>query len=815
MAGRLYILTALIAAALTWSSAIAQPIEAKIRSVGFPASTQAGFVSRPGQWMPILCELRMPGSDNLQGLLSNEQIDLDGDRVAYNTPLVLTGGGKPKRVWLYAANSFRPGFSSRTDVNVINAAGATVVSQELPETDALYNQMLVLDISARPVERLHRKLTSSFMADDDDPGRKFYRAVMVSRMPAADLPDRWWGLESVDVVIWDSPVPNELNAAQREALIRWVLNGGQLVVGLGANWGNLRDTEFVRGIPAKNLPGIIPLVGDTPSVTVRTLKRFFARFGNSLELYPNADGGQSAQFSDPIPISTARQRTPGLRTFWDTLPDRSTVDLIVMDMAGRGRVTTVAAAIHDLLSVNLDATFLYELLDLSPMRSEWIEKEAERSIMRDRAALFEPIAAVTAFTDVVVLFRVVAIIFVVAYGLAAVFGTWWWLGRRGLTHLSWTAFAVCAATASVLSLAAVKLMRGVTTEVRSVSFVDLNSGSTDGRGPCWFGYRSPSRERIDLTLPGVDNYLRPMSPPSRIGMSRYATPARYAALPAKAQLSGTLLRASLKQFEGYWSGKLDGTVFGRITVDRGSGRLTPDSWIQNDLPYPLERGVLLYLDPRLDNKGDRAPRRPATATIRVPGQSAPETMHWSFDPQDSKKREYIVPASNVLTVAIDKIDAGGEKFYGRNVKEYALTDGAISRWSLRADRQLSDMPDLPNLRLAQLSWLGGGLTDFGGMDAFRAALLASTRNLFLHLNQKLTGTVSSLDCSGMVSVDITHWLVRGYAVLIAESLAPGPATLHRFGKPQRTRKGVTFYRVRIPITFVGQPPAPPNLGGQP
>lgn len=814
MVVRPYILIASIAGTLASSSAIAQPVEVKIRSVGFPAATQAGFVSRPGQWMPILCELRMPGSDNLAGQLSSEHIDLDGDRVAYNAPLVLTGGGKPKRVWLYAANSFRPGFSSLTDVNVINAAGATVASEELPETDALYNQMLVLDISARPVERLHRKLQSSFMADDDDPGRRFYRAVAVSRMPAAHLPDRWWGLESVDVVIWDSPDPNELNASQREALIRWVLNGGQLVVGVGANWGNLRDTEFVRGIPAKKLPGIIPLVGDAPTVTVRTLKRFFARYGNSLALHPNAEGGQSAQFSDPISVSTARQRTPGLRTFWDTLPDQRTVDLIVMEIVGRGRVTTVAAALNDLLSVNVDATFLYELLDLSPMHADWIEKEAERSIGRDRAALFEPIAAVTAFTDVVVLFRVVAIIFVVAYGLAAVFGTWWWLGRRGLTHLSWTAFAACAATASVLSLGAVKLIRGVTTEVRSVSFVDLDSGSAEARGPCWFGYRSPSRERIDLTLPGVDNYLRPMSPPSRVGQSRYATPARYAASPAKAQLSGTLLRASLKQFEGYWSGTLNGTVFGRITVDRSSGRLTPDSWIQNDLPHALQRGVLLYLDPRLDNKGDRAPRRPATATIRVPGQPAGVTMHWSFDPQDSQRREDIVPASNVLMVAIDKINAGGEKFYARNVKEYALTDAAIGRWSLRADRQLSNMPDLPTLRQGQLSWLGGGLLD-RGMDAYRAALLSSTRNLFLHMKRDLTRTVASLDCSGMVNVDVTHWLMRGYAVLIAESLAPGPATLHRFGKPQPTRRGVTFYRVRIPITFVGQPPAPPNLGGEP
>ena len=83
-------------------------------------------------------------------------------------------------------------------------------------------------------------------------------------------------------------------------------------------------------------------------------------------------------------------------------------------------------------------------------------------------------------------------------------------------------------------------------------------------------------------------------------------------------------------------------------------------------------------------------------------------------------------------------------------------------------------------------------------------MLASTRNLYLHLNKKLKGVNALVDTTGLIDMDITHWLTKNQAVLILFSDQAGPATLHLNDRPMKSSSGYSVYRVRVPLSLRGQ-----------
>jgi len=50
-------------------------------------------------------------------------------------------------------------------------------------------------------------------------------------------PNRWVGYQSADALIWMNPEPDKLDlVAQQEAVVKYVRNGGHLVLAAGADW---------------------------------------------------------------------------------------------------------------------------------------------------------------------------------------------------------------------------------------------------------------------------------------------------------------------------------------------------------------------------------------------------------------------------------------------------------------------------------------------------------------------------------------------------------------------------------------------------
>ena len=777
--------TACLILAAALAPAGAQEIQGQVGSIGYPFGRSARSAVREGQWFPIRVELRATSGEQagVEVELRAQSVDLDGDRVDFVKPdVTLTVGDIERPFWCYAV-AYRGGPSMfeelrvPTELEIVDPARRmTLGTFSVPPVDVVENDaVLVLDVSAGQVAHLHSLSSPVDLGLEGWGEREFYRKFYFAPMMAANLPDRWFGLEMVNAVVWDLPDPRrqQVGASQVEALVEWVRNGGQLVVGVGGNADVLAETALADILPLELLGG---------SLTTSTLERFANQF---------ATGDNSRNpFESPIAVAKVRTREGATQMLWDTAGGRPQPLMAVWNV-GSGRVIASAASLRDLTGARVKREFYNMLFDLYPYTAQFKEAEASHYLSGfGRRSLFDGLVRPTDFAVTGQINAVIATFFVFAYIGLSTLASWFWLKHYRRTSWSWVVFAAFAVAASFLSLGAVWLGRGLVSEVHAASLVDLEAGAYEARAACWFGYRSPRRELLSFSLPtdrqGVldtdKNYLRPLSTAGT--SSAYATPLRYSADTERARLANAPLRATLKQFEGCWQGELDGTIRAKLVADRNSGRIEPVSWIANDLvDIDVTGGYLLYLDPRL---GDV--QRPSGVI-----------QSWRSE------RGTVPPAENILVAQLPRIKAGEELRGTIGAEQYRDVERRLARWRPRAGAT-RDRPDLPNLFEMQLGWVPVALS----MTFERASLLASTRNMYLHSasvrNQDRVGR--AITTQGLIDRDITHWLIDGQAVLLLLADDPGPAELYRGGLPRAAAQGQCMYRVRVPLEYVGRPPEP-------
>ncbi len=778
-----FILATALLLAGPWQAA-AQVIKGQVRSVGF--LTDSGPVIREGQWFPVEVQLAAQGQAGqvFDGALVLETTDLDGDRVEYVRSPVALGlddGGARKTFWCYGAVNEINELPQNLFV-VRREDRAPVIELPLPIVQTILDDdVLVLDISDQRIVKLKGLAVPNFVPGQPTEGmREYYRAVVYAHMPAASLPDRWLGLEPVDIIVWDHPRPNELSVAQRDALQHWVRNGGQLVLGVGANWGELLGSDLAE---------ILPLTGGGQVETQR-LDAFFAA------LAPAAM--QKRTFDAPIVVTTADLAPGAVATLGD-LARGEKINLIAMRLVDSGRVVTTAASLRDLTSIPLHEQRIFgALFDLNTYADKYREEQLNTAQMMQffRDPIYNDLVQPISFGGQTALRGLTAFLFVAAYVALATVASWWWLSAHKMTQASWSVFAGFAVVASVLSLGTVAALRTLSRGMQTVSFVDTTAGTLEARGPFLMGYRSPRRQRVNMAMAGDSDFIRPLARNPRV-KNYYVTPSRYEVNPTQAEVSDALVRATLKQFEGYWHGELSGVFGADLTVSRKTGRVTPGSFLRSDLNVDLRGAYLLYIDPRLDDWSG--------VPFRVAGTE--RTYRDRNVPDDDLKPK---PAGmNVIALRLPALERGAVvNKLGTSV--YEKLAERTADWQKLDPRRRGAPPDLTTLWEVQQGWSGNrsfGEHSSGLTDAIRAALLASTRNY--HLPAKGTNfqsPASELTTGGLPDLDVSHWLMRGEAVLLAWAGDPGPVEVVFNGRPMRPYSGITLYRVRLPLHYEGMPP---------
>jgi len=597
---------AMIMAALTLSAAAASAVQVQgeIIHIGFSGNTSSSGQDqgldryRIGSWIPIAVELVNLGGEQTELTLEARQQDQDGDEILARRTV---WPQSKQRYFLYlpAGREQAPQYftvrvydSKGQYAKLVGPTGADItelrpppVLQPIPS-----DHQVILDISQKPLAPLR-----NLMKEDE----KLVRPLVVLRGVAKDLPDDVAGLDMADVIVWDAADPSLMDLEPRNALVEWVRRGGTLVLGVSRTWDLVAKGKFGEMLPV--VPTRMAAMSTPPEYLTELLSidAFDAKsFTPALSYCPIAvkDLASGTQILVPGPLTNADRA--------ETTAAKDDAAFVTRRPFGRGQVIFVAAELSDLLSRGSRPSerVLADLIGVRLLKGDPPDQSRVGGL-RVETDIFNTLRRKTTFGVTAGLYLGFAFLFVVAYILLATGGTWAWLKRQQRVQHTWTAFAMVSIAASVVSVASVQWMRGISYRVQELSIVDGEAGSNQAHAACYFGLKAPVHSRLDLRVPC--NWLDPGSPtdingllaplaPEREG-TVFASRERYQAVAGLGELQGVPMRATLKQFEAEWEGQLSGRLEAGLRREQaGTVRLGTDSWVKNGLGTEL-RSCYLFV----------------------------------------------------------------------------------------------------------------------------------------------------------------------------------------------------------------------------
>lgn len=753
-------------------------LEVNVTRVGFPTLGQGGDVIRAGTWVPVIVDIALIGQQSFDGTIRIAQFDTDGDECYDLVDVHLradTGGAQ--RVYLYAlANPLRG--QGRFIVEVHNQDGdiIDVISQgertrrAMPAQRAVAippDDLLILSISREPVGHVRDLI-------DLNEQIVYARPLHVAHMSPSDLPELWIGLEAVDYVVWDNAHPKDLTERQLTALLEWVRQGGTLLMAASRSAGAIALVDAINKILPVDLGEIISVEG-LPQVRRKLLD-------------PVEDPG----FPVPVPVVRCTLRE-GARLV--AREEDSKSDIVTRRRIDRGHVVFSGITLKDLFSGDVGGASAF-------FRTVFYLSQWDSGTLPTPVPLSGSVIAAVSFARSASLYLLVAAMFSLAYCVIATVGTWSFLGRRGWHHHSWSAFAVVALAASLLSVLAVKSLRGFRRQLHQIAIVDVEAGQPYGYATLFFGLKTSSDEELDVWLPSDSLSatepgstfcsLRPLpagNDPDE-AMSSFADPEEYRLIPGSAVVDDVRIRATLRRFEGRWNGPLGGQVTGQITIRRNSKnnmdwRFTEDSYIINELGVDLKECYILQ----------------TVWDIYAPSGG----FHTSNNRSDK-----------IYAYAIDDLPSDGLKVYI-----------APRCYQVSGAQKVSDVMQARTLARQQERWSApfrsfvrkmgfGGGSDVGYSlgDEKNALLLFSTIGEYdptrdAGMDTYLMG-LATWSRDRMRQLDLRDHLRRDCVYLIGFADDPGPARLfvrqgnrgYRVLEPDPSNSR-TMYRIRIPAVVEG------------
>ncbi len=592
----------------------------RVVHVGFP--TSYGDSVRTGGWAPVIVDLSLRGADHFNGYLRVAQRDKDGDLPYDQVKVLLQADSSPQRRYvLYCVVGPAADSGGLIRIEVLNEDGEAVrvASEGDPSlSDALMpaqmperlqdDSRLILSLSNGAVGKI------AFLEGEDQKD-KFDGLIRVAHLRPEDLPDRWVGLDAVDGIVWDGATATDLTGNQIEALSTWVRHGGKLLIAAAKTTDTLMQEERLAAL----LPVKVTSVANQKTLTQLTAKLF------------NAGPGAFEGYKQPIPtaLCEAKQGASVL-----VLEDDGDAVLAARHFFGRGVVTFVGAELSDLMQETglSPIEFFKRTLQLRQLRSG---VDTPPNV----APLFPYLEQTTGFRRSTGLYLLAALLFSIVYVGVSTFGSWAFLRSRSWTRHAWSAFAVVAGGAAVLSLVAVQAMRGVGQSLQQLTIVDAQVGQSEAMATAYFGLKTAIHSFPDVWMPADYTAeekpgssaccLKPLPSgnQSRSASDGYTDPSRYRMVPASAALESVPVRATLKQFEGRWFGQLRQTVDAKIIVEpntddsiqRSMMVIAEGSSVTNNLGVALRDCILVQplQDPCQAGLVNIGPRSSKDAIVQV------------------------------------------------------------------------------------------------------------------------------------------------------------------------------------------------------
>lgn len=618
-------------------------IELNVAHAGFPAISPAGDVFRYGTWVPIIVDIALVNESSFDGFVRTAQTDSDGDRCYDSVEVHLRAeSGGTQRVFLYALaspNDRDKGFDVELRdvegdlVSVISEGRPTFRAEPVGDTVAIaHDDLLVLSVSTGAAGRV---------ADLADRTVEYTRVVHVAHISPTDLPELHIGLDMVDCIVWDDSRPEQLTQKQLSAMIDWVKHGGTLLMAASTSSGSIRLSEELKRILPVEL-GELVTVDNLPSVREKLL----AAPKQEGEAAPVMSDWYHVPFPAPAPLVRCKL-VPGAHV----VEAEESVPVVTRRMVQRGNVIFSAITLRDLFSApcTVEPFFqrLFYLLKHSP-------DQGDRAVPE---SIYDHVVSAVGFSASGTFYLLLAALFSIGYVAAATFGLWRYLGAKGWQKHSWTAFAAAGGVASVLSVMAVGAVRGIGDRLHQVTVIDLHAGEREAFGTGYFGLKTGIDKQVDVWLPddwvaareepaaGLSS-LRPLPVNSESSELRtsFADPAEYRVAPSMAAVQDVRIRATLKRFEGRWTGPLKGSVHGRIRM--AGSRILEGSFLANELGVPLKNCELLI---PINDPDEVGTVRSGTTTALSVGELPSDGLKTALDElQALRESESRLPKLGVL-----------------------------------------------------------------------------------------------------------------------------------------------------------------------
>ena len=513
------------------------------------------------------------------------------------------------------------------------------------------------------------------------------RPVVVRVTDAGELPDRWYGYESVRMVIISTSDRSilsslEANVEQIGALEEWVRMGGRLIFCVGDNAPEVLAAGR-RAPLARFAPGGLREMRSLADA------RSFEAFGRGLESYcgsleplplPRTADGKRLKFQVPL-LTDVNGLVEGGD---DGMP------LVVRRAVGFGQIVFLAGDLDRAPLANWSdrPLLLRKLLDLPADESESLEGGSALVHFGYMDLAGQLRSALDRFAGIWQVPVSLVIGLIVVYLLAIGPGDYFllrWMGRR--MELTWITFPAVVVLFCVGAYVLAHRSKGDLLRVNQVDLVDVDVESGQLRGTSWANVFSPAMQRYDITF-------RP-STPDGTSPSESDVLVSWLGLPGKGLGGMDPSAAGLTGWdEGYeFSPQLDSlvdvpvpiwatksvTARWRSHTDvhpqsdlKRSGQI-PVGTVTNTLDFPLENCLLAYGNWAYDlgtlEPGDSA--RLGPIAMRRELNSLLTGRKQVFDGEDDVGRERVTPydresldVAHILRAMIFFDAAGGRRYTG-------------------------------------------------------------------------------------------------------------------------------------------------------
>lgn len=468
------------------------------------ARAGVGGAVRQGEWAAIkvaLSDARGAGRDVLVRVVG---YDPDGDEAMYERSMVSTQSG-----WVYVRLPYRTLQNDSLEVRVFEArasgdpwfgglpgawagAGGVTLSEVLPGNVSMIGVIGRAELGLGGYEQ---GVPNEFRPS----GHELTRVVTGIEVQR-DLPDRWHGLASYEVLVWGSSVdafaPELLATDQASAIREWVERGGHLVVmmpSVGSAWlgaernllsALMPDVRLLERRAVTEADSIRVLVARPDPLDRLPLDRLTLR-----PMVPADDAGSGAGGAMPV-MATADGTCFVMRRAVGV----GAVTLVSLDVQGLvGGLPRVDQFWHRVLGRRNE---VYDKAELDARLGS--QNALPRS--REPRLLDSDLSQRVNLSGAAVQGVLLGVVLFAAYWVVAGPGGFAWLSRSGRKQHAWVAFVGAAGLFTALAWGGAAAFTDKKLGGRYVAFLDQVHGQDVQRGRAWATVLLPGYGDADLSL---------------------------------------------------------------------------------------------------------------------------------------------------------------------------------------------------------------------------------------------------------------------------------------------------------------------------